>query len=110
MPSRQAGSDKDAEPKRRFPRPGFLITVVVLLGLNWLLLNVLSPPEPRPTIPYSPNFLQQVDRGNVERISPIGETVTGEFKEEVDVDTDDIDEAVKNFETQIPTFANGEEL
>ncbi len=110
MPSRQAGSDKDAEPKRRFPRPGFLITVVVLLGLNWLLLNVLSPPEPRPTIPYSPNFLQQVDRGNVERISPIGETVTGEFKEEVDVDTDDTDEAVKNFETQIPTFANGEEL
>src|SRR3954447_14192574 len=85
MPSRSTAStpDQGTPPRRRMPRPGFLVIVLVLLGLNWLLLNVLAPPEPRATIPYSPNFLQQVDKGNVKRISPIGETVTGEFKQKV---------------------------
>src|SRR3954452_22415341 len=109
MPSRPAGAEPDPPPRRRFPRPGFLVTVVVLLGLNWVLLNVLSPPEPRPTIPYSPYFLEQVDKGNVERISPIGETVTGEFKNEVRYPDKDAKPA-KNFETEIPSFANGDQL
>src|SRR3954451_23578049 len=110
MPSRTTGSgEPDNPPRRRLPRPGFLIVVVVLLGLNWLLLQVLAPPEPRPTIPYSPNFLQQVDKGNVKRISPIGETVTGEFKEKTRVPTADSDPA-KNFQTEIPSFANGDQL
>ena len=79
----------------------------MLLALNWLLLQVLAPPEPRPTIPYSPNFLAQVDKGNVKRISPIGETVTGEFKKDVKY-PDARPTTVKNFETEIPSFANGD--
>src|SRR3954447_10811622 len=110
MPSRSSGSgEPDNPPRRRLPRPGFLLIVVVLLGLNWVLLNVLAPPEPRPTIPYSPNFLQQVDKGNVKRISPIGETVTGEFKNPVHYPNADAKPA-KNFQTEIPSFANGEQL
>src|SRR3954447_9740661 len=100
MPSRSTAStpDQGTPPRRRMPRPGFLVIVLVLLGLNWLLLHVLAPPEPRPTTPYSPNFLQQVDKGNVARISPIGETVTGEFKPKVLYPNGAADPA-KNFQT-----------
>jgi cell division protease FtsH len=108
MPARSDRPDQTPEPRRRMPRPGFLLTVVLLLALNWTLLQVLAPSEPRPTISYSPTFLEQVDKGNVERISPIGETVTGEFKQETKVPG--TERAVKNFETEIPTFANAEEL
>src|SRR3954451_11064450 len=83
MPSSSGRSDQDTPPQRRMPRPRFLVVVLALLALNWLLLNVLAPPEPRATIPYSPYFLTQVDQGNVKRISPVGETVTGEFKKAV---------------------------
>src|SRR3712207_3027649 len=103
------GRGGDKPPARRFMRPGFLTTVIVLLAVNYLLLNVLAPEEPVATVPYSPYFLEQVEKGNVERISPIGETVTGEFKEKVrypDADADPAD----NFSTQIPSFADGENL
>src|SRR4051812_36817698 len=110
MPSRSQGpAEQETPPRRRMPRPGFLLVVLVLLGLNWLLLQVFAPPEPRPVIPYSPNFLQQVDKGNVKRISPIGETVTGEFKNKVRYPNADSQPA-KNFQTEIPSFANGDQL
>src|SRR4051794_31495850 len=111
MPSRsgQGTPDQTPPPRRRMPRPGFLVVVLVLLALNWVLLQVLAPPEPRATIPYSPNFLQQVDKGNVKRISPIGETVTGEFKAKV-ADPEDTSTKVTNFQTEIPSFANGDQL
>src|SRR3954454_9430785 len=109
MPSRPAGAEPDPPPRRRLPRPGFLVVVVVLLGLNWVLLNVLAPPAPRPTIPYSPTFLTQVDKGNVKRISPVGETVIGDFNNEL-LYPDDEAKPAKNFQTEIPSFANGEQL
>jgi len=110
MPSRSdRPGEGEAPPRRRMPRPSFLVTVVVLLALNWILLSVLAPSEPRPPIPYSPTFLEQVDKGNVKRISPVGETVTGEFKDEVRVPDSD-SEPAKNLETEIPSFANGDEL
>src|SRR4051795_9900503 len=111
MPSRsgQNTPEPSTPPRRRLPRPGFLVVVLVLLALNWVLLQVLAPPEPRATIPYSPNFLQQVDKGNVKRISPIGETVTGEFKDRVRYPNGDAEPA-KNFQTEIPSFANGDQL
>ena len=34
-------------------------------------------------MPYSPTFLEQVEKGNVERITPQGATVEGEFKKAV---------------------------
>jgi cell division protease FtsH len=103
-----APGDKKPEP-RRFIRPGFFTVVLLLLAVNYLLLNVLAPQEPVVTVPYSPYFLQQVDKSNVERITPVGETVTGKFRKKVrypDADADPTDK----FKSQIPAFANGDEL
>jgi cell division protease FtsH len=95
--------------QRRFMRPSFLTLVIALLAINYLLLNVLAPTQPVATVPYSPYFLDQVDKNNVERISPVGETVTGVFKEKVHYPKAD-SKATDKFKTEIPAFANGDEL
>ncbi len=111
MPS-SSSSDQDtppAPPARRFRRPGFLVIVIGLLAANYLILNLVSPPTPRVTVPYSPTFIEQVDKGNVMRISPLGETVSGEFKQAVTYPAKDGEKA-KSFDTEIPQFANGDAL
>ena len=57
-------------------------------------------------MPYNPNFLAEVRDGNVKEISSRGDTVQGEFRKEVKYK----EEAAKGFETEIPTFANEQEL
>src|SRR4051812_10615160 len=109
MPTQQPERGDQAPKKRRLPRPGFLMLVVGALALNWVLAQVLAPPEPKITVPYSPTFLNEVKAGNVTRISPLGETVTGEFKVKV-ADPDDKKSTAKQFETEIPQFANGDQL
>src|SRR4051812_12247577 len=94
---------------RRFMRPGFLTIVLALLAVNYLLLNVLAPTDPVATVPYSPYFLNQVADGNVERISPVGETVSGVFRTKVRYPDKDAAETDK-FKTEIPAFANGDQL
>ncbi len=109
MPSQSPQRDAAEKPSRRFRRPGFLMLVVGALALNWVLAQVLAPPEPKITVPYSPTFLSEVRSGNVIRISPLGETVVGKFKTEV-ADPEHKDTKAKNFETEIPQFANGDQL
>jgi cell division protease FtsH len=103
MPSKQ-----DAKAQgRRLPRPGILTLIVIALALNWVLASVISPPEKKITIPYSPTFLEQVEAGNVERISPLGDTVDGELETEISYEDS---EKAKQFETEIPAFADGDKL
>ncbi|HEX5894956.1 MAG TPA: ATP-dependent zinc metalloprotease FtsH [Thermoleophilaceae bacterium] len=83
--------------------------ITILLGLfilNWVIVALFAPPEKRIKIPYSPTFLQEVRKGNVEEISSTGDTVKGEFEKSVKYK----DETAKGFETEIPTFANDREL
>src|SRR4051794_8710495 len=101
------GAPPAKPPRRSFMRPGFIGLVVALLVVNWLVVNLIAPPEPSVTVPYSPYFLNQVHSGNVKRIAPIGETVTGEFKAEVHYPDPDSTAATK-FKTEIPQFANGD--
>src|SRR5215210_2966773 len=101
--------------RRRLRLPGgngFWIFVLVLLALNYLSVALISPGrETSVTIPYSPTFLDQVENGNVARISAEGEAVSGEFKKELKYPpSDDKAKPAKNFETQIPTFADADEL
>ena len=42
--------------------------------------EAFNRPEPSVVVPYQPIFLEQVEKGNVKRISSEGTTVDGEFK------------------------------
>jgi cell division protease FtsH len=84
--------------------------VVALLGLNlWISSRALSPNAPV-RVPYSPNFLTQVDQGNVESVSSTGEAITGTFKTKVKYPADSKQSGRTNFTTQIPSFANHQQL
>ena len=80
----------------------------MLLLLNYLTVSLFGPGEERIRVPYSPFFLDQVRNDNVKEISSKGETVTGEFKKEVK--DPDGDATSDKFETEVPTFANEDEL
>jgi cell division protease FtsH len=84
----------------------FLAIIAVLFLLNWLIVAIFAPAEERIQVPYNPTFLTEVRQGNVKEISSRGDTVQGEFRGEVTYQ----DEQAKQFETEIPTFANDEEL
>ena len=60
----------------------FWIIVLSLLAVNYLGATLLaSGREPAVRIPYNPAFLEQVDKGNVKRISTQGATVDGRVQE-----------------------------
>ena len=84
----------------------FLIILAVLFLLNWAIVAIFAPAEPRISVPYNPTFLEEVRDGNVKEISSTGEEVKGEFKREVRFEG----ETASKFETQVPTFANEREL
>jgi cell division protease FtsH len=84
----------------------FIAILVVLFIANWALVQIFAPPEKRISVPYSPTFLQEIRKGNVNEISSTGDTVKGEFKKAVKYKG----ETAKGFETEIPTFANDREL
>jgi cell division protease FtsH len=106
--------DKPEPPKSVWRSLGrrFWVIVFVLLVLNYLSVAIFAPGKERSvTIPYNPTFLDQVDANNVTKISTRGEAVSGEFKKEVKYPPKEKDaEPAQNFETQIPTFANTDEL
>jgi cell division protease FtsH len=88
----------------------FWALVIVLLVLNYVSVAIFAPGrEKSASIPYNPTFLQQVTDDNVTKISSQGESVSGEFKKPVKYPSDAKD-AVPNFTTQVPTFANTDEL
>jgi cell division protease FtsH len=86
----------------------FWIVVLALLAVNYLSVALFAPgKEQSVTIPYDqtspPGFLQQVSSGNVAKIKTQGASVEGEFKKEVKFPDDKAD-AVKNFQTELPSF------
>ena len=78
--------------------------VLVLLAVNYLSVALFAPGKEKSVrIPYSPEFLSQVDKGNVAKISSTGATVSGELKKEITYPPGDKDaEPTKNFDTEIP--------
>ena len=92
-------------PKKRPPGLGrrLLLFVGVLLVLNWLTVALFAPgKEERVQIPYSPTFLAQIKDGNVKSIASRGPTVQGDFRNEY--------KGKKAFGTEVPTFANTDQL
>jgi cell division protease FtsH len=78
--------------------------VLSLLALNYIIMALFAPgKEPSVRIPYNPTFLEQVDKGNVERVSSEGATLDGEFKDEIRYPDNEAKPA-RNFETEIPSW------
>src|ERR1700741_4492816 len=93
-------------PMLPFSPMRFFGLILLLLVVNWAAVALLAPAEKRIRVPYTPTFLTQVRDGNVKEISSEGETVSGEFKKDVTYK----DETATNFETEVPTFANTDQL
>src|SRR3954453_19430755 len=91
----------------------FWYLVLALLAANYLVVALFAPGKARSVhVPYSPAFLQQVRDGNVVRIGSTGSTGEaghGGFKNPSRSPNDKA-EPTKNFDTQIPTFANTDQL
>jgi cell division protease FtsH len=110
---REPPREEPRKPERRTRmRPRFWVIVLVLLAINYLSVALFAPGKERSVrIPYSPEFLTQVRDGNVTKISSTGETVSGALKKAITYPRgDDKAEPAKNFDTEIPTFANTDEL
>ncbi len=84
----------------------FIAILVALFVLNWLIVAVFAPPENKIKVPYNPTFLTEVRSGNVKEISASGNTIKGDFKKKVTYK----DESATRFETEIPIFANRQQL
>src|SRR5690349_394017 len=111
LPGRQGDGGPNQQPTRRI-RPRFWVIVLVLLAINYASVALFAPGKERSVrIPYSPEFLSQVRTGNVDKISSTGATITGEFKKAITYPASDKNaKPAPNFDTEIPTFANTDEL
>jgi cell division protease FtsH len=110
LPAKQDPSDKPRGP--RFFGNRFWLIVLALLAINYLSVAIFAPGrESSVKIPYSPTFTGQIDAGNVQKISSTGATVNGVFRKPVTYPpTDKNAKPAKNFDTEIPTFADNVEL
>src|SRR5690348_9901233 len=111
LPGRQGDGGSNQQPTRRM-RPRFWVIVLVLLAVNYLSVALFAPGKERSVrIPYSPEFLTQVRDGNVSKVSSTGTTIAGVFKKEVTYPPSDKNaKPAPNFDTEIPAFANTDEL
>jgi cell division protease FtsH len=80
----------------------FLTILALLLLANYLLAAIFAGQEDRKRIPYTPTFIDQVEKGNVKEISAKGDTVQGEYKKKV--------KDAQRFETEVPAFADDQQL
>jgi cell division protease FtsH len=94
-------------------RPRFRVSrwwIAVALGLllvNFWVGSRVTDEESRLTVPYSPFFLDQVGKGNVAGITSEGTTIQGKFLRPERYSNS---EPKAEFETEVPAFANTDEL
>ena len=94
----------------QWPRPRirwWWIAALGLLALNFWAGTRATEDEPRLSVPYSPFFLEQIRKGNVAEIKSEGTTIQGAFKRPQRYGGSD---PGKEFETEIPAFADTDEL
>ena len=117
-PPRAPSSPRSPEPPPRSavtpsqrPRPRFrwwwIALALALLALNYWAGTRATEDESRLSVPYSPFFLEQVRDGNVAEITSEGTTIQGEFDRPQSYGDS---EPTREFETEIPAFADTDEL
>jgi cell division protease FtsH len=106
-PAPGASSPPDA------PRPWYrlgmrwIVFFIALLAINVFVSSRAMEPQSRVRVPYSPFFLQQVKAGNVDEITSKGTDIQGTFTKEL---TYQDSKPTTRFRTEIPAFANTDEL
>jgi cell division protease FtsH len=85
----------------------WIVFFLALLALNLFVSVRAMEPQSRVRVPYSPFFLQQVKTQNVEEITSKGTDIQGTFKKDV---TFEDSKPTTRFRTEIPAFANTDEL
>ena len=93
--------------RRRFGWGWWVIWIVGLLALNYWTASRATEAPSRVRVPYSPFFLQQVDAGHVASITTKGTAVQGNFKK---AERYGDSKPTTRFRTEIPTFANTDDL
>jgi cell division protease FtsH len=117
-PRVEPSSDGRGKPGGRqpmLPRRGrrtLLIVFLALLAVNVVLALTTGRPESATQVPYSPFFLQQVEKGNVEEISSKGEAIDGTLEQKTAYTPQGADKPVQveHFKTRVPTFVNTDQL
>jgi cell division protease FtsH len=111
-PDGRGGEQQQKPPRRSAPRwTTIAVLVVGLLALNLWISSQALKPNSRVRIPYSPTFLTQVQNGNVKEISSTNSAVQGTFKGAVKYPPDDKNARETTlFSTQVPSFANNQQL
>jgi cell division protease FtsH len=108
----QPSSGKNQPPKRNpmmQPRPWWISFIIVLV-LNYLLVQVFLPerPNPRIDVPYT-YFKQQVQADNVSEVTSQGDMIQGTFKNSITYPSDASQGQQQTstlFETVQPQFAD----
>ena len=106
----QPSSSKGSPPKRNplmQPRPWWISFIVILI-VNYLLVQFFLPerPNPRIDVPYT-YFKQQVMADNVSEVTSRGDTIQGTFKNAVTYPPDQANPQTSTlFQTVQPQFAD----
>jgi cell division protease FtsH len=106
------GNRPDSPRPPQSTRSRWIIGLVLVgLALNfWISSQALQPSAPI-RVPYSPTFLAQVKAGNVSQIASTVDAIQGTFKKAVKYPASDPSgRASTNFATQVPSFANNQQL
>jgi cell division protease FtsH len=101
-----SGKDNDAKNRMR-PRPWWISFVLVLV-LNWLIVQFFLPEQTqqRIDVPYT-FFKQQVATGNVSEVTSRGDVIQGTFKQAEKYPPDDANAKSSTlFQTVMPQFAD----
>jgi cell division protease FtsH len=103
----QGSASTPPQPPRFGVSPRWIVLFFVLLAVNLFISARAMGPESRVRVPYSPLFLEQVKKGNVEEITSKGTDIQGTFEKEVSFAES---KPTTRFRTEIPAFANTDEL
>src|SRR4051812_39529358 len=107
-PQPRPGATPPGQPRRRFRIPWWwIVAVVAALAINQWAASRVTEPATRIRVPYSPFFVQQVKSKNVKDITSKGTAIQGSFKAATAYGGS---KPTKNFKTEIPAFANTDQL
>ena len=104
-PANGQSAPAGTQPLRQWP---WWLSFLVLLAVNYLLINLFAPPEGgRVQVSYT-FFVQQVEADNVEEVDSRADTIQGTFRQEVRYPPEGGDKAplAKTFSTVQPAFAD----